>query len=76
MAEVLEFGTPKHSPQPFGDVFKAPLVRYIIHEHDSHRAAIVRGRDRVKPLLARRVPYLQFDFLPVKLNGFYLEVDP
>lgn len=64
-----------NSPQPLGDILKALLIRYVINKHDAHRSAVVRGRDRVKTLLACRIPYLQFDFLSVKLDRLYLEID-
>ena len=50
--------------------------RHTIDEHDAHGAAVVGGGDGAKPLLARRVPYLQLDLLPVHLDRADLEVDP
>lgn len=35
---------------------EAPLVGDVVHEEDSHRAAVVRRRDCPEPFLTRRVP--------------------
>jgi hypothetical protein len=48
----------------------------IVYEHDAHGAPVVGGGDGTKALLARRVPDLQLDLLPVQLDRPDLEVDP
>ena len=35
---------------------ETPFVGDVVHEEDSHRAPVVRRRDRPEPLLSRRVP--------------------
>jgi hypothetical protein len=47
----------------------------VIYEHDAHGAPVVRGGDGPESLLTRRVPYLQFDLLPVQLNRPYFEIN-
>lgn len=51
------------------------LIRNIVNQQNPHRAPIIRRRDRPEPLLPGRIPYLQFDSLPVQLDGPDLEVD-
>ncbi len=48
----------------------------IVYEHDAHGAPVVGGGDGTEALLARRVPDLQLDLLPVQLDRSDLEVDP
>ena len=60
---------------PVLDVVEALLVRDVVDEHDAHGAPVVGGRDGPEPLLPRRVPNLQFDFLPIQLDRPDLEVD-
>ena len=60
---------------PVLDVVEALLVRDVVHQHDAHGAPVVGGGDGPEPLLSRRVPYLQLDFLPVQLDCPDLEVD-
>jgi hypothetical protein len=54
---------------------EAPLIRNIVHQQNTHGAAVVCRRDCTEALLPRCVPYLQLHALAVELNGADLEVD-
>ena len=60
---------------PVLDVVEALLVGDVVDEHDAHGPAVVGRGDGAEPLLAGRVPDLQLDLLPVKLDRADLEVD-
>ena len=45
----------RHSFSPVADVLERLLIRHVVDEKDSHRAAVVGGRDRAEALLAGRV---------------------
>ena len=60
---------------PLVDVVERPLVCHIVNKEDAHRTAVVCCRDGLKPLLARRVPYLQLDPLAIECDGTDLEVN-
>lgn len=60
--------------QPLDNVIKCLFICYIIHEHDAHRASVVRRGDGVETLLPCCVPDLQLDFLASQLNCFDFEV--
>lgn len=51
------------------------LIRHVVHEQNTHGAAVIRRRDGAKALLAGRVPYLQLHSLAVELDGTDLEID-
>jgi len=51
------------------------LVRDIVHDNDTVRAAVVRRSDRAETLLAGRVPDLQLDRLAFQLDRADLEID-
>ncbi len=61
--------------QPLANAVEGLAVGDVVDEHDAHRAAIIRRRDRVEALLARRVPDLQLDLLAIQIDGLHLEVD-
>lgn len=63
-------------PQPFHYIFKTFFIRYIINQHNAHGAPIIRRSDRMETLLSRRIPYLQFDFLPPQLYRFNFKIYP
>ena len=48
---------------------------YIVHQQSAGRPAIVAPRDRLKRLLAGRIPDLQLDFLVIDLDGARAELD-
>ena len=50
-------------------------VRDVVDEHDALRAAEVGPRDRPELLLARGVPDLELDALPVQIDRLNLKVD-
>ncbi len=64
--EVLEAGPstamPRQPSVPIND-FEHHALRDIIHENHCRCPAIVAPRDAAKPLLPRRVPYLQLERL-------------
>jgi len=62
-------------PQPLGNVVEALAVGDVVDEHDAHGTPVVARRDCMEPLLSRRVPDLQLDFLPPELDGLDLEVN-
>lgn len=53
---------------------ETPLVRDIIHQQYTHRASIIRRRDRPESFLSSRVPYLQFHALAIEFYRADLEV--
>lgn len=55
---------------------KRPLVSDVVHQQDTHGAAVVRRRNGAETLLACGIPNLQLHTLPVELDGTDLEVDP
>ena len=61
-------------PVPY--ILERILVRDVVHEQYSHRAAVVSCGDGPEALLPRRVPDLQLDALAFDFNGFDLEIDP
>jgi len=64
------------SAHPARDAIERRLVGHVVDEQDSHRPAVVRGRDSSEALLAGRVPDLQLDALVVQRDRADLEVDP
>mmetsp|Transcript_29799 Transcript_29799/g.69516 ORF Transcript_29799/g.69516 Transcript_29799/m.69516 type:complete len:203 (-) Transcript_29799:147-755(-) len=65
-----------YGAHPPADAFEGRLARHVVHEQDSHRAAVVRRRDGPKPLLPGGVPNLQLDLLVVEGDCADLEIDP
>ena len=61
--------------EPLGDAVEWFAIGDVVHEHDAHGAAVVRGCDRVEALLARSVPNLQLYLFALNLNCLYLEID-
>jgi hypothetical protein len=61
--------------EPLGDAVEWFAIGDVVHEHDAHGAAVVRGCDRVVALLARSVPNLQLYLFALNLNCLYLEID-
>ena len=55
--------------QPLLDVAEALLVGAVVDDDDAVRAAVVSGRDGAEPLLAGRVPDLEFDRFALQLDG-------
>ena len=53
---------------PVLDVVETLFVGDVIHEHDTHGAAVVGRGDSAESLLSGRVPDLQLDLLAVKLD--------
>ena len=64
-----------HLVQPVVHVAERLGVRDVVHHDDAVRPAIVGRRDRAEPLLAGRVPDLQFYRLAVHLYCFKPEID-
>lgn len=60
---------------PVLDGGEALAVRDVVGHDDPVRALVVAARDRLEPLLPRRVPDLQLYRLPVHFDGADLEVD-
>ena len=69
-------GEPLDLVHPLADVLEGLSIGDIVHYDYAVGSSVVAGRQRPEPLLPRRVPYLEFYVLSVKLNGFDLEVDP
>lgn len=61
--------------EPFDNIIEGLLVGDVVDEHDPHRAAVVRGGDRVETLLPRCVPDLQFYFLTSQFYCLYFEIN-
>jgi len=53
---------------------ETPLIRDIIHQQYTHRASIIRRRNRPEPFLSSRIPYLQFHALAIEFYRADLEV--
>ena len=62
-------------PDPVLDIVKTLLIGDVIHQHDPHCPPVVGRGDGPESLLASRVPYLQFDLLPIQLYGPDLEIN-
>lgn len=60
---------------PIADTLKGSAIGNVIHEDDTLSTAEVGCRDGPEPLLAGRVPYLQFDPLSVDFNVFNFEIN-
>ena len=45
--------------EPLSDVVEGLCVGDVVHQHDAHRTAVVRSRDRVEALLTSGIPNLQ-----------------
>ena len=61
-------------PQPVGAAVEGGLVGDVVDEDEGVGGAVVGLGDRAEPLLARRVPDLQLDLLPVDLHRLDHEV--
>jgi hypothetical protein len=48
-------------PDPVLDVFERLLVRDVVHQHDAHRAAVVRRRDRAESLLKDNFTFVLYN---------------
>ena len=59
---------------PLADVFKGLAICYVIHNDNSVGTPVITGRQSSESFLARCVPYLQFDVLPIHLYGLYFEI--
>ena len=62
--------------EPGGDVLEAVHVADVVGEDGPDTVPVVRLGDAPEPLLARRVPDLEFDLLPVNLHRLDHEVHP
>ncbi len=47
-------------PDPVLDVFERLLVRDVVHQHDAHRAAVVRRRDCAESLLKENFTFVLY----------------
>lgn len=63
-------------PQPVGAAVEGGLVGHVVDQDERMRGPVVGLGDAPEPLLARRVPDLEFDLLPVNLHRLDHEVNP
>mmetsp|Transcript_2244 Transcript_2244/g.6664 ORF Transcript_2244/g.6664 Transcript_2244/m.6664 type:complete len:231 (+) Transcript_2244:224-916(+) len=61
--------------QPLLHVVERVHVRHIVDDDDAVCAAVVAASDGPEALLARRVPNLKLDGLPLQVDGADLEID-
>ena len=60
---------------PGTDILEGLFISDIINQQDTHRTTIIRGGNGTETFLASGIPNLEFNTLPVEVNGLDFEID-